>query len=176
MDFSLTPLFGGDTGIAQTASKIKDAVYYSLREPRQLIRKRAESLIRTSNIPERDELEEIKTLSRFVKDRFHYVRDPQGLEYVKSPEVIDEEISRYGEFIGDCDDASGYLAALLKSLGYHVNLTVVADPRNTRQNFSHIFTRAYSPKLKRWISLDMTAKGKPLGWNVTPSRMRSYDV
>jgi len=176
MDSFLFPLQGGDTGIIQTVAHIKLAVYSSLRAPAQLIRRRAESLIRNLSIRERDETSEIVSMGRFVQDHFHYVHDPSGIEYVKSPEVVDKEVTDYNSFIGDCDDAAAYLAALLKSIGYKVNLTIMAAPRNPQQTFSHIYVQAYSPKRGRWISLDMTAKGKPLGWNPLSSRFRSYDV
>lgn len=172
----LSSLWGGDPGIAQTVGAIKTAIYKSLRDPAQRIRARAESIIRSNSIPERDENAEIKALAQFVQDHFHYVHDPTGLEYVKAPEYIDDEIRNYGYFLGDCDDAAGYLAALLKSLGFRTNLTVIANPKNPTQNFSHIYVQAYSTKLQKWISLDMTAKGKPLGWGPISSRFRSYEV
>jgi hypothetical protein len=172
----LSSLWGGDPGIAQTVTAIKNAIYASLRNPQQRIRARAESIIRNNSIPERDEGSEIKAVAQFVQDRFHYIHDPTGLEYVKAPEVIDDEITRYGYFLGDCDDAACYLGALLKSLGFRTNLTVIANPKNPTQNFSHIYVQAYSTKLARWITLDMTAKGKPLGWGPLSSRFRSYEI
>lgn len=172
----LTNLWGGDPGILQTVGAIKSAIYAALRDPLQQIRTRAESIIRNNSIPERDENSEIKAIAQFVQDRFHYVHDPTGLEYVKSPEVIDTEIRNYGYFLGDCDDAAGYLAALLKAMGFKTALTVIANPKNPKQNFSHIYVQSYSQKLDRWITLDMTAKGKPLGWGPISSRFRSYEV
>lgn len=174
--FSLISLLGGDTGIVQTVGNIKSAVFRALRDPNQLIRRRAESLIRNSGARDRDERTEIRTIANFVKKHFHYVHDPRGVEFVKSPELIDQEISRYGQFIGDCDDSAAYLAALLKSIGYRVNLTIISDKRNPRKTFTHIFAQAFSPKMARWVSLDMTAKGKPLGWQAPTARARSYEV
>lgn len=164
----------GDNGIYQTVGKIKEAINFSLREPHQLVRKRVESLIR--GFPDRDEATEIKTLAGFTKAHFHYLRDPHNLEYLKSPEVIDKEIDSYGEFIGDCDDASAYLAALLKSAGYPVRLSIISPASNTKGSFTHIYTEVYSTKLRRWIPLDMTAKSKPLGWQADANRKQSFDV
>lgn len=166
----------GDAGIYQTVAKIKSAIYFSLRDPLQRIRKRAESVIRSQGLPERNEAAETSALAQFVKDRFHFVHDPRGLEYTKSPEFIDDEISRYGKFIGDCDDAAGYLAALLKAVGYQVRFCVVSAPKNPAQNFTHIFTQVYLTKPQRWASLDMTAKGKPLGWTAPHARVNTFSV
>lgn len=176
MDFFLGTLFSGDNGILQTVSKIRDAVHFSLRSPEQRIRKRAEAILRNFQVPERDEKSEVSQLANFVRSHFHFVYDPKGLEYVKSPEVIDEEISRYGQFMGDCDDAAGYLASLLKSVGYRANFVIISNPKNPRKNFTHIYTEAYLPKFRRWVSLDMTAKKKPLGWSAPAERLRKYEV
>ena len=176
MLFGISPLFSGDAGIYQTVAKIKTAIYYALREPNQLVRRRAEQLIREGGVKERDERGEIVALAKFVRDHFHYVHDPRGLEYTKSPEVIDKEISAYNEFIGDCDDASGYLAALLRAIGYRVRLAIIANPQNPKQNFTHIFNQVFLSRENKWVTLDMTAKGKPLGWTAPNSRMQTYDV
>ena len=173
-DFSLSGLQGGDAGIFQTVTKIKDAIYYALREPNQRIRRRAEDLIRS--VPERNEQGEVLAIGQFVKNHFHFAHDPQGIEFVKSPEVSDKEIDDYGEFIGDCDDASAYLAALLKSVGYQTNLTIIAKPMSAKNNFTHIFVQVYLPKFKKWLPLDMTARRKPLGWMAPHGRIENFLV
>lgn len=174
MEMNLSSLWGGDAGIFQTVSKIKDAVYYSLREPNQRVRRRAESLLRS--VPERFEPGELGSLASWVRNHFHFAHDPEGIEYVKAPEVSDKEIDEYGEFIGDCDDASAYLAALLKSVGYRVNLTIISNPKNPKGNFTHIYVQAYSPQKKKWIGLDMTARKRPLGWEAPHMRIEHFEV
>lgn len=169
-------LLGSDNGISQTVAKIKQGIYFALHEPQQRIRKRAEVILRDSNLPERNEKEEIKGLYDWVKAHFHYAHDPAGIEYVKSPEVSDDEISKYGQFIGDCDDATAYLAALFSSIGYNTRLVVITDQRSPHDEFQHIYLRVYSPRMGRWISVDPTAKRKPFGWNATAKRLREYDV
>ncbi len=172
----LFSLFAGDPGIYQTVSKIKEAVAYSLTEPEQKIRRRAETLIRNLSVPERRDEYEIKLLADWVKGHFHYVHDPYGIEYVKSPDVLDKEITDYNYFIGDCDDVSGYLAALFKSIGYKTRLTIMTDIRNPKNNYHHIFTEVFSPQSNQWIALDGTAKKKPFGWSAPAKRRDSYDV
>src|SRR5689334_23035805 len=139
-------LIGGDGGINQTVEKIKSAVYGALHNPDQKVRLRAESIIRNFNVPERNDVLEGKAVFDWVKNHFHYVHDPANVEYVKTPDYIDDEITSYGKFIGDCDDASGYLAALMKSIGYDVRLTVMNDVRSTHNEFQHIYTEFYSPQ------------------------------
>jgi len=174
VEFQHLGLLPGDAGIFQTVLKIKQAVDYSLREPEQRIRKRAEGLTRL--LKERDQRKEAAVLGDFVKAHFHFTADPRGLEYVKSPDVIDAEIDRYGTFAGDCDDASGYLAALLKSIGYPVRLTVISSPQNPKGTFTHIYTEVYLHKNGGWVPMDMTAKTKPFGWEAPFTRKETFDV
>lgn len=183
----LMALLSGDTAVTQTVGKIKDAIYYTLREPNQAIRRRAESILRASRTLEGQSLDEVKDVFRWVKDHFHYVHDPHGLEYVKSPEVSDQEIAQHGFFMGDCDDAAAYLAALLKAIGYPVRLIVVSPTSSPFDDYQHIFVRVYIPRKSQifgsdgstndpWVSLDPTAKGKPFGWAVVSKRTAEYDV
>lgn len=174
--FSLLPLSfsSGDARIFDTVSNIKKGVAFSLTEPKQRVRRRAEILMR--GIPPSSEIDEIKTISNWVQSHFHYVKDPRGVEYFKSPEVSDDEITRTGQFIGDCDDASGYLAAMLKSVGYPVYLTIIANPKNPKSNFTHIYVKAFMPKMEKWVALDMTARGKPFGWQAKSSRSQDFEV
>lgn len=185
--FSLMGLLGGDNGISQTVGSIIKAVNYSLREPNQAIRQRAESILRLYRTPEGHSREEVKDLFDWVKNHFHYVKDPPGLEYIKSPEVSDSEIKINGAFMGDCDDVSAYLAALLKSIGYPVQLVVITAASANHNDFTHIFVRALVPPSKNylgaedaqkspWITLDGTAKGKPFGWQAPAKRERTYNV
>jgi len=176
LTFSLSSLMGGDPGISQTVQKIQQSVTYALHEPRQVIRQRAEALLRQYQAPERNDNLEIRSIFDWVKSHYHYVHDPRGIEYVKSPEVSDQEISDYGKFMGDCDDVSAYLAALFKSIGYQVQLVVMTDIRSKDNDFQHIYAQIYSPQLKKWIPLDGTAKAKPFGWSAPAKRVKVYDV
>lgn len=167
-------LFGGDHGIYQSVGKIRGAVQYSLIEKKQRIRRRAESILR--NIPESNPKMEIDALYDWAKNRSHYVKDPRGVEYVKSPELSDDEISRYGSFLGDCDDSAAYVAALLKSVGYRVRLVIISDKRLKRPVYNHIFTTVFNPKTKQWSPVDCTVKNKPTGWKPPTQRISYYEI
>lgn len=174
---NLFSLMDGDPGIFQTVNKVKDAVNYSLREPNQRIRRRAESILRVSDTGEGQSENEIRDVYQWVKDHFHYLKDPRGLEYVKSPEVIDEEISRQGFFYGDCDDVSGYLAALLKSIGYAVQLVIISPATTPNNNFTHIFTRVFLTRpVPTWITVDGCARQKYFGWEAPSKRQSAFNV
>lgn len=167
-------LIGGDWGIYQTAAKIKGLIYDALHDPDSRIRLRAESLL--VNSPERDDLSEITSIFTWVQDHFHYVNDPLGIELVKTPPYIDQEIDAKGEFMGDCDDVSGYLAALLVSVGYSAALVVVSPTRAPSYDYRHIYVRVWNPGTHVWIGLDATARFKPMGWEVPNKKERMYVV
>lgn len=170
-DWSLSSLFGGDNGITQTANAIRQAVNFAVRRPE--IRRRAEYIV--FGCAERDEYCEVTRIMKWVESHFRYVRDPLGLELVKSPEVSDAEIETQGRFQGDCDDVTAYVAALLKSVGYQVRAVVIAVPGKGEQ-FRHIYPRVYLPSRRNWLSLEMTAKQRPIGWQAPNSRLREYDL
>lgn len=167
-------LIGGDFGIYQTVGRIKGIVLQSLTDPASRIRLRAESLLSAS--AERDSLGEIESIFYWVQNRLHYVNDPVDIELLKNPILIDDSITQTGYFMGDCDDVSGYLAALLKSVGYHVNLVIVSPEQAAGFSYRHIYVRVYVPKNGCWLGLDATAKGKPIGWEVPNKKEREYPV
>lgn len=167
-------LFGGDFGVYQTVSRIKGLIYTALRDPSAAIRKRAEEIL--GPIQERDEQAEVSSIYDFVQSSLHYVDDPAEIEMLKYPVLIDTEISEKGYFMGDCDDASGYLAALLKTVGYQVQLVIVTPERAEGYDYRHIFVRVWLPKAQEWLALDPTAKIYPMGWEVPNKKERVYDV
>lgn len=156
---------GGDTGIMQTVDAIAGVIRYSIRQPQ--IRARAEQVI--ASCPERNEIAEATLLFEWVRDHLRYTLDIVGVETVKSPEVSDAEISERGRFLGDCDDATAYLAALLMAVGYNVQLVVIA-PKGMSGTLSHIYLEALLRRSKVVLAMDATAKGYPMGWAAPSER------
>src|SRR6266566_2938784 len=120
---SYSALLGGDWGIFQTVNAIKGVVMDAVHDPSGRIRRRAESILRLS--PERNEVAEVQDIFYWVQAHFHYVNDPVNYEFVKSPILLDQEIDSADSFMGDCDDASAYLAAILIVVGYPAALVIV---------------------------------------------------
>ncbi len=155
-------------------TRIKTSIYQALTDPQSRIRLRAESLLYEA--PERDEQAEIQNIFQWVEDHFHYVNDPIGVELVKTPIYIDGILEAQGEFLGDCDDVSAYLAALLKSVGYPVKLVVVSPQKAEGYAYRHIFVRVWCDQLKQWLNLDACARGRDFNWQVPNKREREYTV
>lgn len=174
MVLALSALLGGDWGIYQTVSALKSVIRQALNDPSAKIRLRAESLL--SGILERDYRGEVESIFQFVQDSLHYVSDPTGIELIKNPILLDDEITRTGYFMGDCDDASGYLAALLQAVGYNVALVISSPVAAPRFDYRHIYVRVYLPKEDTWLALDPTAKTQPIGWEVPNKKERMYPL
>lgn len=112
----------------------------------------------------------------FVTSSLHYVDDPSEIELLKNPILINQNVTDLGTFMGDCDDASGYLAALLKSIGYSVEFVIVTPENAPGFDYRHIFCRVWLPHAQTWLALDATAKAYPMGWEVPNKKERSYPV
>lgn len=168
-------LLGGDWGVYQTVSQLKSLIHQALQDPQARIRLRAESVL--VGTPERDELGEVSAIFYFVQNALHYVDDPSGIELLKNPMYSDQEIEASGgTFMGDCDDASGYLAALLKAVGYQTELVIVTPVEADTFDYRHIYVRVWLPKAQQWLALDPTAKGQPIGWEVPNKKERAFSV
>lgn len=169
--WNLGSLLPGDAGISQTVSAIKQAVAFSLRQPE--VRAQAESIV--ANEIERDERAEVEAIFRWVVEHFRYVKDPVGIELVKSPEISLREIHQSGQFQGDCDDVTALLAALLKAVGYTVRAVTISVPGKGHQ-FRHIYLKVYLPKARKWLSLEGTARKRPIGFEAANERFKTYPL
>jgi len=172
MGWNLSGLIPGDNGITSTVNAIRQAVYYSLRNFPQV---RAQAELITMGLPERDELAEANSVYDWVVRHYRFLKDPRGIEMVKSPEISLKEIAQYGMFQGDCDDVSALLAALLAAIGYKTMLVVISVPGKGAE-YRHIFPRVYLPKRGVWLTLEATCRKKPLGWEAPNGRAREYPL
>lgn len=84
----------------------------------------------------------------YMKKNIQYVRDPDGIEWIQTPEKTLE----LG--FGDCDDQAVLAGALLSSIGVPTRFKVVkADPQN-RGSFTHVFLQFQSGGI--WKGFDPT--------------------
>lgn len=166
--FFLSFLAPGDPGIVQTAYKIRSVVRWAVRRPE--IRYAAEEAI--AACPERDEDCEVRSIFEYVSERFRFVKDIRGVELVKSPEVAQAEIKKNGAFLGDCDDATAYAAALLTAVGYIVRLVIIAPPGGKK--FKHIYLEARTRR--GWLPFELTARQHDLGWSAPSGKKQFFYI
>lgn len=101
---------------------------------------------------------EIRALYEYVRDHIRYTRDTHGVETVQTPAAT------LDLGVGDCDDKSTLLAALLESIGFATRFLAVG-PRPG--DYTHVFVQV--GLLGQWLSLDATEPVPP-GWGPKNSR------
>lgn len=94
---------------------------------------------------------------QFVKDRVQYMRDPLAWEYVKTPNIMLEQIRSSGYASGDCDDHVLLMNTILDTLG--IRTAFVAVMINGSNTFNHVISSVYISG--HWVDLDPCAKAVP---------------
>jgi len=105
----------------------------------------------------RDRLSQLAAIYDWFDKHFRYVNDPLGVELVKDPERLLEEIAEHGVAVGDCDDASTFLYAAPRTIGIPTEFTRANFKAG--QSYSHVFAMAQDQH-GRWIVLDPVAGPK----------------
>lgn len=95
-------------------------------------------------------------LEKWVRDHFVYRDETEEIFRTPAFMLADMgrmEANRVVGLEGDCDDISGFIAAITKALGYPTRLTAIRyDPANP--DFEHVYTEALSHGT--WRILDPT--------------------
>lgn len=108
---------------------------------------------------EKNYIDFVTLLQRFVRDEIRYVRDIHGVEMLQTPTRTLQIRT------GDCDDKSTLLASLLASIGLPTRFLALGFDSGP---FTHVIAEV---KLgTRWIPLETILDGKEPGWfppNVT---------
>lgn len=115
----------GMAGTDLTVGRMQDLALEGTRTP--AVRLAVENIIRAT--PSRDYPAETRAVESWVRQRLHFVRDGLKVETLKSAARMLGEVTSYGRFTGDCDDASILSAALLMSLGHPVSFQVLGRGR-----------------------------------------------
>ncbi len=157
MEARVVELPDGWAGTHLTVREAQRLVDESLTDP--LVVTTAQHLVR--NLPERDQWAEAQAISRYVREHIRYTNE--GIETIKSPRRLLEEIRKYGRAVGDCDDHVILWAALHKALGHPVRFTVVSQRPDGAA--SHIYGETYI-RGRGWVADDLIVKHQPLGWRI----------
>jgi transglutaminase-like putative cysteine protease len=91
-------------------------------------------------------------IRQWLNRRFRFVRDPQGVELLKSPEVMLQESDLQGEAAGDCDDAAILGASVALASGYRVRWVVLGFQRGGP--YGHVYAEANDGH--GWQDFDVT--------------------
>jgi len=122
-------------------------------EQSAMVRSMADHCIR--KLQAKDYLGEIVAVRNFAGEKIRYSNDARGVEQVRDPQRICEDIVNYGNATADCDDAACFIACLCRQLGRECEFIVVGF--GAPGIYSHVFTRVKEPKSGRWIVCDVVA-------------------
>lgn len=117
------------------------------------IRELASQLVR--DLPQYDGPGEVRALHAFVRDCIRYTGDIAGVETLQTPRVTLET------GVGDCDDKSTLLAALLESINRKTRFVAVGF--HPAGGHSHVLVEVRAGKSDRWVPLE-TIKPVEAGW------------
>jgi hypothetical protein len=154
---ALSEIPPGAPGTVATVDAMERAVAQGLRDPEVVLY--AQDLVR--HVPERDRVAEATAIFDAVRETLRYTNDPLGVELVKTPTFILREIERHGRATLDCDDASVWLATLLRAVGMQTRFKVIRASRASPGEFTHVFVEALIHG--RWQPLDPIARQYPAG-------------
>lgn len=77
-------------------------------------------------------------LGRKLKNYIRYTQDYYGIETLKNPLGIIEDLEKYGFLVGDCDDITLFANLCLSSVGYRVGCKIIEQ--YDEGYFSHIYS------------------------------------
>ncbi len=156
----ITYIHGGLPGVMQTLAQMRKMVNQSKVSPQ--IRQTATQAVFLT--PEKDEFSEVNAIFTLVRDGVRYVKDVHDVETLSTPEKTLE-----GR-IGDCDDQTMLLAALLESVGYPTRF-VVAGYHGP--DYEHVYLQTWING--EWINLDPT-EPHSMGWEPPYATVTAYEV
>lgn len=140
----------GREGIKVTLQRMSRLVRIFKKDPG--VREVAAALVRS--LPQYDRVGEVKALQEFVRDCIRYTNDITRVETVQTPKAT----LQLG--IGDCDDKSTLLAALLESIGRPTRFAAVGFTEGG--GHSHVLVEVLTRR-QRWVPLE-TIKPVEAGW------------
>jgi len=165
---TITPISGGDKGTKETLKRMKEIVWESLRHAKHspIIRMAAAKVILQNNCKPKDYLCEYEALHEFTRDKIRWTRDARRHETLQWP------ARTLAMGIGDCDDKSMLLAAMLLHVGFPgVAFKAIGANPAVPDQFTHVYVIADPTGKGKWIAADPTVSGAKLGWE-SPVRLR----
>ena len=131
----------------------------------RIVKNTAAYLIR--DIDPRDYENQVKAIFEYVLRNMRYVRDVNGVEEIRAPWLHLASVAGQGWSWGDCDDMATLLSALLRAIGFDTAFSAIASGRRG-EIYDHV--RAIVRLGGQWVSLEATAKNRPMGWSLPKVR------
>lgn len=139
---------GGRASVFNTLALVRQAINEGKRDP--AVMNAAVSVVYL--MPEKNDYAEAVALFHYVQNHIRYVRDVHNLETLAAPRLT---LARQ---VGDCDDQTALLGAMLESVGVPTRLVMAAY---TSDDFEHIYLHAFAAG--QWFACDPTEHYE-FGW------------
>lgn len=158
----------GDDAIRRTLQIMAEIINSSAIN--YYVRRWAEKII--EGIPKGDDLGKVNALFWFLHKHTRYVRDPQGIEFIKTP-LVPLQLIEVGEIpYLDCDCLTVLILSLLKSIGFPVALRAISATPDRR--FRHVYGMV---RVKNeWVPIDLCKDAGPGYEYPNPTRTMDYKV
>lgn len=148
-----------------------------------LVKRLCTNILHYNNIPSHNYLDEARAIGEFVRKHIRYVKDPVGTESLQAPDMMIRMMKDAGYAMGDCDDMSLLIAAMLMSVGIRPVFRAIKYKKETT-NFNHIYVVVYeknisnsaSPGPVKRLVLDAIIKDKTIGYEMPHADGREYPV
>ena len=148
----------GEAGVDATVARMQQLVRDAVQDPRLVLFAQDLTVPAGARLTTRV----VEEVVKFVRTHWQFRGDPVGrraVEFVKQPDRLLSEFASRGAMVGDCDDASVLVAALLTAVGISTRFVVVQRDRSS-PTYDHIFIEAWSQG--RWLPIDGVALGREL--------------
>jgi Transglutaminase-like superfamily len=143
----------GDAGTIATIDEMRRLIDHGMKDP--VVHELAAEIIKAAGVRAFDWMGEARAVYNWVRANIRFTRDVRGKETLHAA----REIIRLG--IGDCDDFTILICALMGTLGANCHIiTVSSDPR-APEIFSHVYPIAKVGG--RWIAMDAARRDPAFG-------------
>jgi transglutaminase-like putative cysteine protease len=147
------PIPEGDAGTAATIEAMRQLIDEGKKDP--VVHELAANILRQARVRAFDWPGEVRAIYAAVKRNVRFTRDIRGKETLHSA----REIIRLQ--IGDCDDFTILLCALLETVGVRTRIKTIAGDGRAPEVFTHVFPEASVNG--KWIAVDAARRQPALG-------------
>ena len=147
------PIPEGDAGTAATIEAMRQLIDEGKKDP--VVHELAANILRQARVRAFDWPGEVRAIYAAVKRNVRFTRDIRGKETLHSA----REIIRLQ--IGDCDDFTILLCALLETVGVRTRIKTIAGDGRAPDTFTHVFPEALVNG--KWIAVDAARRHPALG-------------
>lgn len=145
---TLAPAPSGPGAVFHTLRLMREAINAGKTDP--VVMNAAVAVVYMT--PEKDQYRGAVALYEYVRDHIKYISDVYGVETLASPRIT------LARMVGDCDDQTALLGAMLESVGFPTRLIMTAYQS---EEFEHVYLETFAAG--QWWPCDPT-EHQFFGW------------